>query len=109
MLHTLTYWTGREYRAANPDRWVRSRAQQDKINATRRRQYAESEEVREKARHMVREYARKNPLVVKAQRLKKYGVTLEWMEQGDWRRPMKRKPQINTGSRQPLSVQRRAA
>jgi hypothetical protein len=40
---------------------------------------------------------------------RKTTAALEWMEQGDWRRPMKRKPQINTGTRQPLSAQRRAA
>jgi len=34
---------------------------------------------------------------------------LEWMEQGDWKRPMKRQPQVNIGRREPLSAQKRAA
>ena len=36
-------------------------------------------------------------------------AALEWMEQGDWKRQMKRQPVVHGSSRTPLTAQRRAA
>lgn len=65
----------RAYYAANPDKWLRTPAQNAARNAQRRARYAADVELRERARAQTKKYWHANPLRREAQRLKKYGLT----------------------------------
>jgi hypothetical protein len=70
----------REYRRAHPEKWTRTREQRDRRNAARRKRYAEDPEYRERARAHTKRWQEKNAHKRKAQRLSKYGITLEQYE-----------------------------
>lgn len=65
-----------EYYQNNKIKYKRTSEQQSKYNDSRRARYAQSEEVREAARTQAREWQENNPQKRKAQRIKKYNLTL---------------------------------
>jgi hypothetical protein len=67
----------KQYRLKNLDMWKRTPEQQAKINARRRENYAQNADLRDQARAKTKEWQRQNPDKRKAQRLKKFGLTLE--------------------------------
>lgn len=69
-----------EYRSKNPQKWKRSREQQDKVNERRRLKYKENPEYRESQKTAAKEYYANNPIVRKNQRLRKYNITADDFE-----------------------------
>lgn len=66
------------YYLQNVHKWVKRTAeQQDKYNEVRRREYAQNEKVREKAKVDSKKWQDSNPEKRKAQRLIKFGITLD--------------------------------
>lgn len=67
----------RAYYAKNKHLWnKRSREQQDKINERKREKYKSDPALREHARSSAKKWQQSNPDKRRAQRLKKYGITI---------------------------------
>ena len=66
-----------EYRKEKPEKFKRTRKQQDKVNSDRRKRYADDASFREEKKRQVKEYYQRNPDVRLRQRLKKYGIGVE--------------------------------
>ncbi len=71
-----------EYYKSNPEKFSRrTPEQQTAYNETRRKKYAESQEVRDAAKASVKEWQEANPEKRFAQRLRQYGITPEQHKQ----------------------------
>jgi hypothetical protein len=70
----------KEYALANRDKFRRTPEQQKRYNEKRKKEYAENPAIRAAAKEQVKAWQEKNPLKRKAQRLRKYGITIEQME-----------------------------
>lgn len=66
----------REYVKKNPQKFKRTPAQQAKVNARRREQYATDATVRAAVRSAVKDWQARNPEKRKNQRLRVYGIEL---------------------------------
>lgn len=71
----------KEYVRNNREKFRRSPEQQAKYNETRREKYARDKAYRDEQRAKVREWQTNNPDKRKAQRIKKFGLTLEEFNQ----------------------------
>lgn len=68
----------RSYYESHPEKWPgRTREQRDAYNAARRAKYAADAATREKAKADAKAWQEANPHMRKAQRIKKYGLTLD--------------------------------
>jgi hypothetical protein len=67
----------REYYKKNRHMWKRTPEQQAKINARKRDKYAQDKAYREQQKTKTKEWQQNNPDKRKAQRIKKFGLTLE--------------------------------
>jgi hypothetical protein len=70
----------KEYYRKNKEKYKRTPEQQAEVNRRRREKYAQDKEYREKQKSKAREYQEKNPRIRKAQRIKKFGITLQQFE-----------------------------
>ena len=71
----------REYRLRNLDKWKRTPEQRAAINQRRRKRYAQDKAYRDEIRAKVKEWQTNNPDKRKAQRIKKFGLTLDQFNQ----------------------------
>lgn len=67
----------KEYRLRNRDKWKRTPEQQAKVNERRRSKYAEDKKHRDEIRAKVKEWQSNNPDKRKAQRLRKFDMSLD--------------------------------
>lgn len=70
----------KQYAAAHPEKFRRTPEQSVKRNAKKRATYATNPVIRDKARAETKEWQQKNPAKRKAQRLRKFGLTLAEFE-----------------------------
>lgn len=69
-----------EYRLNNLEKWKRTPEQRTEINSRRREKYSKDKAHREDQKSKAREWQKQNPDKRKAQRIKKYGLTLPEFE-----------------------------
>jgi hypothetical protein len=67
----------KEYRLKNLDKWKRTPEQRAKYNENRRKKYADDKVYQEEQKAKTRDWQKNNPDKRKAQRIKKFGLTLE--------------------------------
>jgi long-subunit acyl-CoA synthetase (AMP-forming) len=67
----------KEYASKNREKFRRSAEKQEEYNTKRREKYALDADYREKMKEKVKEYQSKNPDVRKAQRIKKYNLSVQ--------------------------------
>lgn len=70
-----------EYRKLNPHKWKKTPEQQAAINQRRREKYAQDKAYRDEQRAKVKEWQANNPDKRKAQRIRKFGLTLQEFNQ----------------------------